>query len=109
MFLTVVPTLRVLSNKPLVGSAGLLISASLRNGDVAVQIAPAAIVLFLVFSGYFLNDNSIPVYLDWLKYLSFIRYGFMALAVNEFRNATFSCTPQDGYCLSGNDHLEVGC
>jgi hypothetical protein len=43
---------------------------------MAGQIAPAVVVLFLMFSGYFLNESSIPVWIGWIKYLSFIRYAF---------------------------------
>ena len=70
---------------------GMLISAMITNVDAAPKVAPAVVVLFLMFSGYFLNDESIPVWLSWLKYLSFIRYAFQALVVNEFRGATFDC------------------
>lgn len=43
---------------------------------VCVQLAPAFVIIFLMFSGYFLNENSIPVYVSWMKYISFIRYAF---------------------------------
>ena len=29
--------------------------------------------------------------LGWLKYISFIRYAFTALCINEFKGATFDC------------------
>jgi len=72
---------------------GMLISALISNVEAAPKVAPAVVVLFLMFSGYFLNDESIPVWLSWIKYLSFIRYAFQALTVNEFRGATFDCPP----------------
>lgn len=58
-----------------------------------------------MFSGYFLNESSIPIWVRWLKYISFIRYTFQALAVNEFRGAKFSChgTDDEGACVrNGN-------
>ena len=79
-----------------------------------------------MFSGYFLNDESIPVWLSWLKYISFIRYAFQALAVNEFRGAHFDCPALENmpttvnaslimnstissntYCLDGNGQLGI--
>jgi hypothetical protein len=36
---------------------------------------------------------NVPVYLSWLKEISFIRYAFQALCVNEFRNADFAAWP----------------
>ena len=47
----------------------------------------------LIFSGYLLNDDSIPVGFVFLKYPSFIRYAFQGLLVNEFKDAKFTgCT-----------------
>ena len=56
-----------------------MLSASLRSVEMAPQVAPAVVVLFLIFSGYMINDESVPVVLSWLKHISFIRYTFQAL------------------------------
>ncbi len=52
--------------------------------------------------GFFLNENSIPDWLIWLKYFSMFRYGFVILARNEFEGLTFTCSTQemdsDGTC-----------
>mmetsp|Transcript_11457 Transcript_11457/g.34275 ORF Transcript_11457/g.34275 Transcript_11457/m.34275 type:complete len:278 (+) Transcript_11457:770-1603(+) len=88
---------------------GLALSVSLSKPEMAGQIAPAITVLFLMFSGYFLNESSIPVFLRWFKYLSFVRYAFQALAVNEFRGANFHCRGAlaDEVCLTkGGDVLK---
>merc|ERR1711990_1026798 len=61
---------------------------------------------FLMFSGYFLNEASLPPVLGWMKYLSFIRYAFQALCVNEFKGAEFTCTPTDPDCVNGDQVLE---
>merc|ERR1719440_675336 len=46
---------------------GMLLSAAIRSVEAAPKIAPAVVVLFLMFSGYFLNEGSIPAWLVWLK------------------------------------------
>ena len=71
---------------------GMALSGSFKDVSMASQIAPAVVVLFLMFSGFFLNEDSIPAVLGWLKYISFIRYAFTALCINEFKGATFDCT-----------------
>ena len=48
-------------------------------------------MLLLLASGYFLNEESIPSWLIWLKAVSFIRYAFTALCINEFKEAEFDC------------------
>ena len=49
------------------------------------------VILFLMFSGFFLNESNVPAMFIWLKEISFIRYAFQALCVNEFKGADFSC------------------
>jgi ABC-type multidrug transport system ATPase subunit len=85
---------------------GMVLSCSFTTVEMAPQIAPAVVVLFLMFSGYFLNEASLPAVLGWMKYLSFIRYAFQALCVNEFKDAEFVCAPTDPDCVNGNQVLE---
>ena len=94
-------------------SLGMLISALIKNVEMAPRVAPAFVILFLMFSGFFLNDESVPVYMAWLKHISFIRYTFQGLCVNEFKGAEFAegCSasrPVNGsapYCATGDDVL----
>merc|ERR1711871_816077 len=82
-------------------SLGLMLSASFSNVTMASQIAPAVVILFLLFSGFLLNEASVPIYFTWLKEASFIRYAFIAAAVNELEGATFHCEGVgDGYCVT---------
>merc|ERR1712032_1286810 len=72
-------------------SFGVMLSACFTNVTMAGQIAPAVVILFLIFSGFLINESSIPVYFIWLREISFIRYAFKAIAVNEFEGAEFDC------------------
>lgn len=89
---------------------GMLISALLPSVEAAPQLAPLVIVLFLTFSGYFLNEDSIPDWIGWFKYISFIRYAFQALMINEFAGNDFLCEFEDGTpadaCLDGDAYLQ---
>ena len=98
-------------------SLGMLISALIKNVEMAPRVAPAFVILFLMFSGFLLNDESVPIYMAWLKHISFIRYTFQGLAVNEFAGAEFpeGCevanngTPAYSgplRCATGDDVLE---
>jgi hypothetical protein len=64
-----------------------------------------------MFSGMFLNEDSIPTWLIWLKATSFIRYCYQALSINEFAGAQFDCTFADGTpaeeCFQGDDYLKA--
>ena len=86
---------------------GMCLSASFTSVEMAPQLAPAFVILFLMFSGFFLNENNGPVFLIWLREVSFIRYAFQALCVNEFAGAEFTCDPSaTATCIDGDEHLD---
>ncbi|EGD76064.1 ATP-binding cassette [Salpingoeca rosetta] len=64
------------------------VSPSLKIANI---FAPVTVVLFLLFSGFYLNTHSIPVYLSWISYISFIKYAFQIAVYNEFHGLTFDC------------------
>ena len=86
---------------------GMCLSASFTNVEMAPQLAPAFVILFLMFSGFFLNEDNVPVFLIWFRELSFIRYAFQALCVNEFKGAEFTCDETStATCIDGDEHLD---
>lgn len=88
---------------------GMVISASVSSVEMAPQVAPACVILFLMFSGFLLNEDSIPAVFTPLKEISFIRYSFQALSVNELKgNDGFSCKEKvfGRSCLQGDDWLK---
>jgi len=79
-------------------SLGMFLSCIFKNVQMASQLAPAVVILFLMFSGFLINEDSVPVYFLWLQEVSFIRYAFKAVAVNELKGATFNCGASDEVC-----------
>jgi ABC-type multidrug transport system permease subunit len=67
-----------------VGSAyGMLLGTAAKDTSVAISLQPIVLIPFIIFSGYFINSDNVPPYFIWIEYISFIKYGFHALVVNE--------------------------
>ncbi|XP_011878498.1 PREDICTED: ATP-binding cassette sub-family G member 4 isoform X2 [Vollenhovia emeryi] len=64
-------------------SVGLVVGAAM-NVQNGVFLAPVMSVPFLLFSGFFVSFDAIPVYLRWITYLSYIRYGFEGTAMTIY-------------------------
>jgi hypothetical protein len=62
------------------------------------MIIPILMPLML-FSGFFLPYDEIPVFFRWLYEISFLRYAFNVLKMNQWRDVTFSD------CAAGDDAL----
>ena len=70
-------------------SIGYIISAVAGdNVAVAFALTPIGIVPLMLFAGLLLNLDSTPPYFIWLEFISFMRWGFEAAMINEWRNDT---------------------
>ena len=45
----------------------------------------------MLFSGFFLNANSVPNYFTWLEHISFMKYAFAGASIAIFQDNTFHC------------------
>ncbi|KAF2796068.1 hypothetical protein K505DRAFT_373460 [Melanomma pulvis-pyrius CBS 109.77] len=63
----------------------LFIGIVFRNGGVANLIGILVMLFSLLFSGFFLNKESIPTAAKWLQSLSIFHYAFEGLIVNEVK------------------------
>ena len=97
------------------GSMFLAIGSVSPTPTVAQIIAPVLTVMFLLFAGFYVNtvrspvrshfmdgleltflslvpqQRSIPVYYQWVAYISFFKYAFETMVYNEFDKLTFAC------------------
>lgn len=72
-------------------SFGLLLGTIVMVPKTAQTIASVVMLTFVLTGGYFVT--TIPVWIDWIKYLSFIYYGFGLLLHIEYTGRTiYSCT-----------------
>ncbi|CAJ0578806.1 unnamed protein product, partial [Mesorhabditis spiculigera] len=74
-------------------------------GDTAIAMTflPIFVVPTMAFGGFFINYEDIPWYFQWLASLSYFKYGYEGLAINEWDTVNYipGCnvtTPYDYDC-----------
>lgn len=69
-------------------------------GTIANSVASANLISILLilgnmlFAGFLLNTDSLPVYLSWIKYFSYFSYAYEALLINELHGFPIVIDPK---------------
>jgi len=80
----------------LAGTAlGIFVAAIFDDIAVALAVIPVFIMPLMIFSGFMVNTASLPVWLQWVPYISPIKYAFTGLVKNEFEGMDFYCTSSE--------------
>lgn len=85
-------------------SFGYMVSCLARSTTAALALAPPLMIPLLIFGGFFVNTESVPVYFIWLKYLSWFKYATEMLAIDQWTgvtNITCSAPP----CVYNGDQV----
>ncbi|CAI2348758.1 unnamed protein product [Caenorhabditis sp. 36 PRJEB53466] len=77
-------------------SCGLFLACLFETSSVAIAFAVPASGLFALLSGLYGNTNNFPVYIQWMQWTSWFRYGFEGLVVNQWSEVNDSKW-SDGY------------
>lgn len=113
---------------------GIMISALVPNEKIAMAISPAFLVFMMLFAGtmrilcchvfvrmlspiicchltsyigFYVNTESMPVWLAWIRFLSFLFYAFSGLMVNEFQVCCGGYAALVGACMRGTYSSEM--
>ena len=57
-------------------SLGLAVSALVPSVEAANAAGPPAIIIALLFGGFFININTLPIVANWIPYLSFLKWTY---------------------------------
>uniref|UniRef100_A0A0P4ZZ43 Protein white n=1 Tax=Daphnia magna TaxID=35525 RepID=A0A0P4ZZ43_9CRUS len=86
-------------------SFGFMISCLAGTTDVALALAPPLIIPLLLFGGFFLSNEDVPVYFDWMRYISWFMYGNEALSINQWVGVSFNDTSCPNNVCTGEQIL----
>merc|ERR1719300_1003662 len=93
----------------LTGAALLSLFGSMAaNMEQSNNLATTFLILFMIFDGTWVDLDRVPVFLRWIRHISFMGIGVRALVVNEMEGLKFDeCKAESHLCLeTGKDALK---
>lgn len=73
-------------------SIALFVASAIVNFHQASFVANLVYTLFLIPSGFLINLDDMWVVTAWIADISYLRFSFESMAINEFTGLTFSCS-----------------
>jgi len=80
-------------------SLALAISILAADPQAASALIPVALIVSVLFGGFFIEGDQIYDWLVWIKWTSLVQYAFTALVMNEFqgRDIPGLVVPSNGF------------
>ena len=92
-------------------SLGYVIAALAGDVGVALALMPPLLVPFILFGGLFINTDNVPDYMVWLEYMSWFKWSWEAMMINQWQDIDeIECDkPNPRLCQfhTGEDALET--
>jgi len=73
-------------------AVALTIGAIAPSVDAALAMGPSIMLIFILFGGYSVNEETVPRILRWIPNVSLIRWGFEGMCVSDLRGLQFECS-----------------
>eukprot|EP00808_Paulinella_micropora_P014425 g75589.t1 len=73
-------------------SMGIFFSATIINPLVITRLTPLIMITFMLLGGFYVSSQNVPKAFAWVKYLSFIYWGYGGQMINHFRGREFPCS-----------------
>lgn len=90
-------------------SMGLAVGSYCTSVETATALGIPLNVIGILFGGFYINIDALPVVADWVPFFSIFRWALQAFCINEYKGLKFKCNAADAsQCLlTGEDALEV--
>lgn len=72
-------------------SLALMVSALCRTTDLSVTVLPLVLELARLFGAFFMSPANLPVYFSWIDALSYIKYTYIGVSLNELTGLKLQC------------------
>lgn len=88
-------------------SFGYFVSTLSKDTNVSLVITNLMVLPMMLTSGFFMNNDSVPFYIEWIQYINPFYYGYNALSQIIWKSVEIECETQN-VCtyLTGDDVLE---
>jgi len=104
-YVIMVVTMVILEN---CGTAlGIFVASFFSDIAVALAVVPMLLMPLMIFSGFFVNAQTSPAFLNWIKWISPMKYAFVSLIKNEFEGLDITCSSSQytSVTINGTQHL----
>jgi hypothetical protein len=82
------------------------VSALAPNVQIALALTGPLLTPFMIFGGFFLNNDSIPVYFIWIKYISWLNYANEIILLNQWDGVTnITCGSNSASCFKTGEEV----
>ncbi|CAL1533117.1 unnamed protein product [Lymnaea stagnalis] len=88
-------------------NVGYLISVITGDTTLALSVASPALIPFMLFGGVFLNGDSTPDYFIWLEKLSWFKYSYEIMMVNQWDD--YDTIPCENSTVKINSSVPSSC
>jgi ATP-binding cassette subfamily G (WHITE) protein 2 len=75
-------------------SLALMISALCKTIDMIIIVLPMALEVSRLFGGFLISPANLPKYFTWLDALSYAKYTYVGISLNELEGLVLSCAGQ---------------
>lgn len=79
---------------------GIWMSIAIPSMHVALVLAPPLTLFFIIMGGFYIPYENMHKGVYWASWLSFARYGYSALIINEYAGRDIACASADELSIS---------